>query len=258
MKYEDYKKAADEIAGHKINSFWLQNYGESTLHPDLIRMIEYADQKGIEPLILSTNCTTLNDNMADDLLRSGLDYLVLSLDGATKETFERLRAGADYEQVVKNIQHIFQKKNELKIKAPILILQIVYSNETKDEINAYIKQWEGFLNKDDQISLKAYNDFAGQVEVKYPTEKEFARMPCQVFFGNLVILWNGDATPCCMDIEGTLKVGNVFSSSIGQVWNGEAYNKLRKAVNDRNYQGLDICRKCTQGVGRSLGVFTSK
>ena len=205
--------------------------------------------------MLSTNCTTLNAGLAEEILHSGLNYLVLSLDGASKDTFEKIRAGAQFEKVVENIKGIFLKKKELGLAWPVLVLQLVYSEETEEELQGYLKQWGGYLGKNDQISLKEYNDFAGQVEIKTLKKHDFARMPCKVFFDSLVIYWNGDATPCCMDVEGVLKVGNVFESSMREVWQSEIYKKFREAVNHRTYAGLELCRKCTQGIGRPLKTF---
>lgn len=258
MSFEDFKKLADEISGHKLDEFWLQHFGESTLNRDLVRMIRYADEKKIYPILLSTNCTTLDLTLSEEILRSGLDYLVLSLDGASQKTFERIRVGADYMKVVENIRGIFLKKKELGVVYPVLVLQIVYSDETQDEIRDYLKQWAAYLTKNDQISLKEYNDFAGQVEIKVPKKHDFAVMPCRVFFENLVIYWNGDAAPCCLDVEGVLKVGNVFESSIGEVWNSERFRAFRGAVSHKTYEGLELCRKCTQGTGRPLKVFIRK
>lgn len=258
MPLKEYKKLVDEIAGHRLIEFWLQNYGESTLNPDFIEMIKYADQKGIYPIIYSTNCTTLDNKLAEEILTSGLDFLILSLDGATRETYEKLREGANYDKVVENIKNIYLKKKELGLNSPGLVLQIVYSNETQDEIIAYAKQWAPYLTKTDQISLKEYNDFAGQVEIKTAREKDFQRMPCKVLFENIVILWNGDATPCCLDVEGKLGVGNVLQTSIAEVWSGEKFKKLRGSVNNGTFEGLELCRKCTMGIGRAKGTFTPK
>ncbi len=255
MLFDKYTKIIDQIAGQEIQELWLHNFGESTLHPDFIRMIRYAFDKGIFPIIFSTNSTALSGEYGRELLQSGLDCIILSLDGAAPLTFEKLRCGSDYREISDNIKNILGLKKNLGINSPALILQCIYSDETKDEIREYIREWAPHLNKTDRISIKEYNDFAGRLEMKLPATDDFSRMPCNVILENMVIFWNGDVTPCCLDMEGEMNAGNVFESSVRKVWEGKKYRRLREAVQDEKYKELEFCRNCTQGIGREKSFF---
>jgi radical SAM protein with 4Fe4S-binding SPASM domain len=255
MPFENFRNIINQIAGHEINELWLQNLGESTLHPDFPEMARYACEKGIYPVICSTNCTTLHGEFIEKILLSGIDCLVLSLDGASKMTYEKLREGADYGAVLENIKNIFSMKKRLNLATPALVVQIVHSPETADEKDAYVREWVPLLNKNDRISIKLYNDFAGRLELPLLKEKDFLLMPCSAIFENMVILWNGDTTPCCMDIEGELNTGNVFKNSIRKIWNGRQYKNLRSAVTEGKYELLELCRACTQGIGKERSVI---
>ena len=76
---------------------WPYGVGEPMIHPDIFEMIRITREAGIRTG-MSTNATLLDDKRADMLFDSGLDYLILAFDGATKETYQKYRVGAEFER----------------------------------------------------------------------------------------------------------------------------------------------------------------
>jgi radical SAM protein with 4Fe4S-binding SPASM domain len=60
----------------------------------------------------------------------------------------------------------------------------------------------------------------------------------------MAVLWNGDVTVCCGDIDGELSVGNVRDSTIEEIWNGAEIKKIRKAHFSKDFSSLPLCDRC--------------
>src|SRR5215510_14143288 len=109
------------------------------IHPNILEMIRITRAAGIRTG-MSTNAPLLDDCRADMLLDSGLDYMILAFDGATKETYEKYRIGATFEKTRANILNLLSKK--LARKSPTyVVLQMVLLKENAHETHAYRKLW---------------------------------------------------------------------------------------------------------------------
>ena len=86
---------------------------------------KYASKYNLR-VIISTNATKLDK--IDGLLNSGVEKVVLSLDGLSKKTYEKYRVGADFNKVIKNIKNLCKRKRELRKKKPIIQMQFICMN----------------------------------------------------------------------------------------------------------------------------------
>jgi radical SAM protein with 4Fe4S-binding SPASM domain len=250
MNFDLFKKIVDEAGANGVESITLHVFGESMLHPKLFDCIRYIKTKDKRiKTYLSTNCTLLGEKRNAQLLASGLDFLILSMDGATKATYEKIRAGAKFENAVQGIKHLLELKKEKGLESPLVSIQIIYMQETDKEIKDFFKMWKPYLGKRDYIAVKEYSDFSGQVKgAAFPEElPDFNNMPCGKFVSSAVIYWDGTVTVCCLDVNGALKIGKVNGQTLKQVWNGEKLKKMRKSIVDQDYREVEFCRKCKRG-----------
>ena len=141
MEYELFKKIIDE-AKYFIGSAFIFLGGESLLHKDIFKMIAYAKSNGIRPL-LHTNATLLNENNISRLFETGLDYISLSMDGFDKETYEKVRVNAKYEETLGNIINLLKIKKARNLKKPYTVIQTLltdyknYKPDTAEEKRFY-------------------------------------------------------------------------------------------------------------------------
>ena len=89
---------------------------------------------------MSTNATLLDDKRSDMLLDSGLDYLILAFDGATKETYEKYRVGAEFERTREYILNFLKKKRDRR-SSIFTVVQMVLLKDNQHEVDAYRKLW---------------------------------------------------------------------------------------------------------------------
>jgi len=134
MKFSDFKKIIDQFPF--LVSVNLQGMGEPLLNKDLFKMITYCKSKKIM-VLFTTNATLLDEIIAKKIVDSGLDYIVISVDGATPETFERIRRGAKFGQVIENIKKLVVARGELK--KPRIIFHFCATMDNIEELPDVVK-----------------------------------------------------------------------------------------------------------------------
>jgi radical SAM protein with 4Fe4S-binding SPASM domain len=257
MDFELFKKIIDEVK--EYNSYvWLHDFGESLFHPKIDLFIDYCADNGVMPF-LSTNATILNEKNALKILNSKLETIILSLDGTTKETYEKIRVNGDFDETKSNILNFLELKKKMHKTKPYTIIQTIRMKETEKEIEAFKEQWRGIA---DNILIKKFSVWADQVagiknlseeEQRYfPFRKE--RFPCSLLFKNVVVLWNGDVVPCCLDYDAKFVLGNVNENTLKEIWNSEKFNELRRNHIDGNYDN-PLCKGCLEWEGGAKNIF---
>jgi radical SAM protein with 4Fe4S-binding SPASM domain len=203
----------DMVAGDVVGIHVL---GETLLHPKAIDMIKYMKKKDLS-VELATNGTVLDEDMSKKLIKSGLDSLWLSFDGATKETYEKIRVGAKFFEVMSNMGTFLdlnaQSKNPIKVT-----IQMVGQPDNKEEGELFHQLWETYKSPWVQVKVKFLDTWAGTFFEELITQPEFPRYACAEPFNRVAVLANGDVVPCCRDWEGKLVYGNLGVSSLQEIW----------------------------------------
>lgn len=136
MPFETFKRLVDGLP--TLERLVLQGLGEPLLAPDLVAMIEYASARGIS-VGVNTNATLLTAARAEELIRAGLDWLCVSLDGATAATYESIRDGASFARVVGNIAGLVEARRRLGGARPRLRLVFVAMRRNVAELPALVR-----------------------------------------------------------------------------------------------------------------------
>ena len=259
MKLPLFKKIVDECHEFAFD-IGLDLFGEPLLCPDIFEMIKYAKSKGVTTS-MSTNAVFLTEENGRKILESGLDLLVIDFDGATKKTYEGIRAGANYSEVVKNIKNfagMVQRYRDMHVLTLTkVIIQLIRMKETEPEIKQWIKMWQ---YTPFQLYIKRFNTWANQdakitnlSKTSHRIKDNIERFPCSWLWEQMIFQSNGNVVPCCLDYDGKLTMGNIKRQSVIDIWNGAAYKALRKAHIDKKYIGL--CKDCTEWKGHQRFRF---
>jgi MoaA/NifB/PqqE/SkfB family radical SAM enzyme len=118
MAFSTFKKIIDELSPYLLE-IDLYNWGEPLLNKDIFRMIEYARSYNID-VDISTNLNYFNDEICANLISSGLNKLIISLDGASQLSVEKYQKGNNFESVIKHIKQLIERKERLKCHTPYI------------------------------------------------------------------------------------------------------------------------------------------
>ncbi len=236
MSEELFKKIIDQLQG-KSEFVYLYGMGESMLHPQFFSLADYAVQSGLTTS-LSTNITLLNEEKSRKLLESGIDFIVLPLDGAGKDSYESVRVGGKFEKNVERIKTLLRIKRELNAKAYVDIQYIVL-----DEANQMGHVEDLFTEEEKSV----VNMFRKKPVLKSPsitTEEINHQHPCYFLWSTMDISWDGRVSLCCMDYDTEVVFGDLSKTSIWEVWNSEEMADYRRMHKNLEYSKMPICNKC--------------
>ncbi len=219
--------------------------GGPLIHPQLPELIAYAaGQSSIGETVMSTNATLLRGARAEALLGSGLSCLVLSLDGATRETYESLRLGAKYDETMDNVSSFLDRRRVLG-RGPRMVFQLIKMEETRNEVEEFRRRWERLLEAGDEISIKPYNNWSDRHRSGPRDLGINFRTPCFTFLWDfLAVAWDGTVLPCCYDSECVLSPGSFPEQTLEQIWNGHKLRELRDAHWKLDFERFPICANC--------------
>ncbi len=133
MSYERFARLLDEI-GDTLLTTRLWHYGEPLLHPDLPRMVRAAKGRGVF-VAVSTNGSLLVPAVARDLVDAGLDYLIVSFDAGTRETYRLLHGADAFDAVQDHCAALSEARRAARTHRPFLEFQVVVHRQNEAEVD---------------------------------------------------------------------------------------------------------------------------
>jgi radical SAM protein with 4Fe4S-binding SPASM domain len=251
MSMELYKKIVDDAAQIGIKELGLSNYGEPLLDKFLFERIEYAKSKGMQ-VGLTDNGTLLgrNDNVVR-LLNSNPDWIEISIDGVTKQTYEKIRVGAKFEDLVDGFTKLVTERGK-KNGNPAIYISCVVQAENYDEIRSNKKRINKIFEGADYIGFNPMDTRVGDKDKSLPSGIDFRtpakrikyNYPCRRPFNTIIVLVDGSVALCCLDYDGKVRLGDLNVQSIKEVWNTERYKKIRSLQLEGSGRQIEICKNC--------------
>jgi radical SAM protein with 4Fe4S-binding SPASM domain len=236
--------------------------GEPFLNKNFLDMVQYASAKGIYTAT-STNAHYLNDDVAKRTVESGLDRLIISIDGTTQEVYEQYRIGGKLHKVIEGAKNIVKWKRELKSKTPFVFFQflVVRPNEHQvdeikriakevgvDEVRFKTAQVYDYENDPNQLIPinEKYSRYTKDKIGNYISKNKLANHCWKLWQAN-VITWDGLVVPCCFDKDATHQLGDLKNQSFREIWHNGRYKKFRRELMTSR-KNIDICANCSEGI----------
>ena len=245
MKMELFKKIIDELEGslYDVNLF---HRGESLIHKQLPDMVEYCHSKGMHTR-LHTNAALMTQQWAKDLIGAGLSYVSFSVDGYTKDVYDKVRIGGDFDETVENIQRFLRLKDESANGKPFTILQVMEIGEDEPGREERKETFKKMFNDTslDRFVVRTPHNWAGDLDEfggGIGGSRRFT--PCTFLWYSMTIFFDGTVAPCPQDFFGKINIGNVAENSVRDVWNGEPMREMRRRMKQRDVTGLAPCETC--------------
>lgn len=255
-----FTKTIDELQSKLLYLiFYFQ--GEPYLNPDFLEMVRYAADKKIYTAT-STNAHYLTDANAKRTVESGLDRLIISLDGTTQEVYKQYRIGGNMEKVLEGTRNIVKWKKELNSKTPYIFFQflVVKPNEHQledvkklakaigvDDVRFKTAQIYDYEHGNDLIpTIDKYSRYKKLADGTYKIKNRLANS-CWKLWHACVITWDGLVVPCCFDKDALHLLGDLKEKSFKEIWQDKKYKDFRAQL-IQGRDKIDICSNCSEGT----------
>ncbi len=243
MTLDEFKRIVDPLK-HVLLGISLSNYGEPLLNRQLAEIIAYGHLNRIAISFPTNLSLKLNEAAIEKLVRSGVDSLMVSLDGASQESYARYRVGGDYELVLANVKAITAAKQALGMKRPRLTWKFVVFDHNRHERD-YVVRMHRELGFDDYSFVQdgRGGDFTA-AKAAYNAGLRDKNTACYWLWHAMIIRWDGEVFPCCTYHD--FHLGNAIQGNSADIWKSRSYQALRRGfARAGGSQGIHkICRQC--------------
>jgi radical SAM protein with 4Fe4S-binding SPASM domain len=248
MDFSLFARIVDEGVPQGLASIGLDWINEPTIRKDLPRFLDYAHRAGVIESIVHSNATLMTPTLADELIHSGLTRMMFSLDAATRDTYEKIRVGAKFDRVVRNIHEFIERRNRLGKRLPLVSVNFVRMSTNAHELEQFLEYWEPYV---DFFAVQQYqNPFQGQTQ---PDDLFFAEgrevvtdFRCHQPWLRLTIRYDGRVLPCCSFYAERLVIGDMRQQSCKEIWNSRPLRELQDLHTRGQYEKNAVCLECAK------------
>lgn len=239
-------------------TFYFQ--GEPYLNKHFLDYVRYAADKNIYTAT-STNAHYLDEETARKTVESGLDRLIISVDGIDQESYSKYRVGGSLEKVINGTRNLVDWKKKTGSSTPHIIWQFIVFRHNEHQIDD-IKRLGKELGVD-EVAIKTAQiyDYENGNEL-IPLNERYSRYTaagltyriknkllnhCWRMWQGCVITWDGKVVPCCFDKDASYGLGMLASLTFTQIWRGHSYQNFRRLI-QKSRKEVDICANCSEGT----------
>lgn len=261
LRFSEYKFILDRVGEYALEVS-LHNWGEPFLNADIFDIIDYTRSRGIGTNV-STNLTTLGAGDIDNIIRCGLEYLSVSLDGTSEDVYRIYRVGGDFYRVMSNLEALIARKRELRSRTPLIEWQFIVMRHNEHQMGEARRLARRlgvdllrFINVG--LPFDASNQkelarkwFPADARYRYYDPEAADRISylhqgaCFYLYRSMTINPDGGVAPCCVVYDPKYDFGNILSQELADIWNNEHYRFSRALFSRRDdLQGQSPCQSC--------------
>jgi radical SAM protein with 4Fe4S-binding SPASM domain len=259
-----FTRIVDEV-GENIFIMMLWDWGEPFVNPGIHDMIACAKKRNIKILASTNGHFFRTGEEAMKVVRSGLDALVIAVDGISQETYQRYRGQGSLETVIEGIRTLVSAKKKLNSKTPLINFRFVVMNHNEHEVPK-LREFAQVLEVD-MLSLRSLHPHDAEGLLKgspdgsryQPENPRYQRFktesdgitpmrrainPCRKLWNSTTVHWNGTVCPCCFDPHDRYSLGDLKMNRFRKIWRGPLYRNMRREFR-RDYRSIKVCSDCT-------------
>ncbi len=236
--------------------------GEPYLHPAMDALVAACKRHGVYAST-STNAHFLRPERAEAIVESGLDRLIVSIDGASQGTYEQYRIGGRLDKVLEGTENVMVAKHRAKPgRQPHVVWQFLVVGPNEHELPE-IERMARKAGVDELVIKTAQLDDPRDghpLLTQNPKLRRYDRHPdgtwhlrnrlddkCWRMWQGAVVTWDGRVVPCCFDKDADHLMGKVGEQRFEEIWFGSAYQKFRNQIFTARGD-IAMCQNCTEGT----------
>ena len=280
LSFEDFKSIIDQFPGLK----WINLTGEGDifLNKDYLRMIRYLKARDVV-VFFSDSFDLLDEGVSWELIKLGVDGIWMSIDAASKDTYEKIKAGCSFERSIGNIRTLIELKKKMKSPIPEVSFRYAVTTLNVQEMPQFV-EWVHSLGGRDMLGPGSHIEFAGLLSFKEIEDYYLPRIPQEIIQATLdtaknldvrvsfahpaqsselsdmkhcaawaepYIMMGGYVMPCCAvmmsnrrDFLRKYALGNLLQRPFKEIWYSQRYRQFRKTICQQKGRVPILCRGC--------------
>ena len=254
---------------NKTASFWpsahilFGGFGESLMHPQYLKMLNAMKSAGASVYTYS-NGILLSEKMAKGLVDAEMNKISISIGGATRETYHKIRGVDAFDTVVQNLRTLNEYKKQRKTRFPMISFNVVAMESVMPEISGILKlakelgvdemlmpnlvvqgdslrhEYIWSKREKNSVIIEAAEKYAKSLSIKFhPPVLDEREGYCWDLFNRLNINWDGSVMSCAME---RFILGDLHTQTISEIWNSPGLIKLRSDF--LHGKAAEHCPKC--------------
>ena len=250
-------KVCDELSRSPIQGVRLIRWGEPTLHPQFLEILQRLKATG-KIVHFNTNGTLLDCGMIQRIIDMEIDSVKFSFQGVDKASYEEMRCGSSWDKLLENIQLMNVLRGDKQ--KPYIQISTTTTTETKEQIDSFLTRMAplcDYINVGRtelcHLNVELMN-ISGERKQKFLQLKSQENLPkkhfkvCPEVYDKLSVNWDGTVTACCADYDNMLIVGDLNAESLQEIYQGERIHKIREIISRNSYDEIPLCRTCFECI----------
>lgn len=244
MDFDLYKSVVDQCVELGVKKIFPNGYGEITTmgHERVRKYLGYIRDKS--PTIeigINSNGMLMDEEMCRIFIEKRVNWINITLDGATAETYEQVRRYLKLDQVEGNVKRLRQMRDDMGVDRPLVILHIIRMKETADEVEAFKQKWAGQC---DSLYVMDICNRAGTMESQRDMLPNQGYPACFHLWNSFNVLADGTVALCCNDWNGKEPLGNMKTHSMYEIWHHPRIKELRELHLAGKAGEIPLCKDC--------------
>lgn len=252
LPFDTFARIIDEGVPQGLKSVYFGYASEITMNRSYMDYVRYAARSGIVDTWFGTNGILLTRDAIDEIIELGITRVLISIDAATKETFEKVRIRGNYDKLIANLEYLIERRARLGSRLPLIRLSMNVNRINEYEVDKFVAQW---IDRVDYVDIQNFIAMDGMTEQLFPANRRETAgvvpksFSCPQPFQRLFVNANGDAYPCCSFenmYSKELLIGNVIKAPVAEIWHCQAIEDLRDSHRTNSWQRYHNCSTCAK------------
>jgi radical SAM protein with 4Fe4S-binding SPASM domain len=227
----------------------MSSFGEILMHPQAVEMMCYVlDSKVDKNVALTTNGSILTAEKAHRLMERGMRSIEFSVDAGSKEVYEKIRLGLNWETTLGNIEECLKIRDKYHYDTKVMV-SVIEQPENEETIQDILSFWE---QRVDKVLIRKMLSFKGVVKrAKKYEEYMTGDVPCPFLWERVVIDPLGDVRGCVSDLNAEFRIGNIMEAGLEEIWHSELIEEYRDKHLSGKRKECPLCKDCVDVQYRS-------
>ncbi len=251
MSEDLFRKIVDEIEGYPVEAVVPFFRGEPLMHPGFVEMIRLLRERTDAEIQLATNALLLNEDISRALLGLDIHFISFSVDALSKEAYEKIRIGGEFDLVMHNVMAFLKLREASPSGSTMVQVSATENVHNKSELPAFVDFWNSRVDRVRIYPQHSDGGEFGRLNDSSYRRKQSSRQPCMKPFRDIVIYYDGKAGLCNHDWDPQTNgsLGSVRVHSIEEVWHNPICRDIRYRHINHQWDGISPCKSCDHWMG---------